>query len=266
MFIRFLSAFILSSALVYGDISIEEYAAMIGNINPVTHRISTLNHNGSAMCFTTELTQAFLDQCRQPGCANVLEVGCAYGIKSSQIVQTGVSLVANDLEPSHLDKMKATFAELAQSDARFSNVQYLPGNITTISQEELGIEKYDAVLCESVIHFFNPEEVRAALAALYRSLRTGGKIYLNAMSCYYLKRLQDKYERNKAEGMEWPGIFESPSTKIHRPFHLFDEEILIRELKRAGFKPVMCKYIPKIFGAKEFQEDNKRLIIAIAEK
>ncbi len=48
------------------------------------------------MCCTTELTDAFLENCRD--CFYVLEVGCAYGIKAYQIVQTGVFLTANDLD------------------------------------------------------------------------------------------------------------------------------------------------------------------------
>lgn len=40
--------------------SLEEYAEIAGNVDPVAYRIPTLNQNGSSMCFSTELTESFL--------------------------------------------------------------------------------------------------------------------------------------------------------------------------------------------------------------
>lgn len=246
-----------------GAVSMEEYAKLVGNVDPAVHRIPTLNSNGAAMCFSTELTDAFLEHCRDPQCKRVLEVGCAYGIKASQIVQTGVSLVANDIEPRHLTMMKDIFDELFRNSPHFKNVDYLSGDIAALSQEELGIEKYDAILCESVLHFMYPQEVRAALASLYASLILGGKIYITVMTGY-TENYRDVFESNKAEGMEWPGIFEDPEG-IYRPYNVFDEDILIRELKRAGFAVLTSKYISKPFLEKKHQND-RYWVIAIAKK
>lgn len=246
------------------SLSLQEYAEMVGNVDPVIHRIRTLNRTGCAMCYSTELTEAFLDNCKSPNCTRVLEVGCAYGIKSSQIVQTGVFLVANDIDPGHLSIMKNTFDALAETDSHFKNIEYLLGDISALGQEEIGIEKYDAILCESVLHFMHPHEVRAALKAMYESLKPGGKIYFTVMS-RYLKKYNEAFESNKEQGLDWPGYF-AEDRGIYGPYNVFDEEVLTRELTLAGFNVLKTKYISKPFLEEEYQNDGRDWVIAIAKK
>ncbi len=252
------------SFLLYGAISLEEYAEKLENIDLVTHRIHTLNQTGSAMCFSTELTEAFLEHCQESLCTSVLEVGCAFGIKASQIVQTGVFLTANDIEPRHLEIMKTTFSELAKNNPFFANVEYLPGDIAAFKQENLGDQKYDAVLCESVLHFLYPEEFRRALGLLFTSLKPGGKIYLTVLSGY-LEDFRAVFEKNKLEGLEWPGLFKN-CFNPRIPYHVFDLDTLVRELEHVGFSIQLCKYIPKSFLEKEYQYDERDWVIAIAKK
>lgn len=246
------------------SISMAKYSEMVGGVDSSIDRIRTLNRAGCAMCYSTELTEAFLDYCKSPNCKRVLEVGCAYGIKSSQIVQTGVFLVANDIESGHLSIIKNTFDSLAETDSDFKNINYLLGDIAALSQEEIGIEEYDAILCESVLHFMHPHEIRAALRAMYESLKPGGKIYFTVMS-RYLKRYSDAFEDSKAQGLEWPGYF-AEDRGIYGPYNVFDEEILNRELTLAGFNVLKSKYISKPLLEEEYQNDGRDWVIAIAEK
>lgn len=263
MFLIFSCLCSFSHLIAFEAVSIEEYAKIVGNINPARHRIPTLNKYGAAMCFSNELTDAFLEHCKDPHSKRVLEVGCAYGIKSSQIVQAGVFLVANDIDPRHLTMMKDIFEELSRNNPHFKNVEYLLGDIAALSQEKVGIEKYDAILCENVLHFLYPHEVRNALASLYGSLIPGGRIYISVTSCY-LDKYRDVFENNKAKGMEWSGIFEDPKG-FRRPFHVFDEDTLNRELKRAGFTILTSKYITNSILDKKYQDVHNR-VIAIAKK
>jgi len=64
----------ISCLIAQATVSLEKYAEMVGNVDPKTRRIHTLNNNGSQMCFSTELTEAFLEHCRDPNCTYVLEV------------------------------------------------------------------------------------------------------------------------------------------------------------------------------------------------
>ena len=254
-----------SCPIAQATISLEEYAQMVGNVDPKTRRIHTLNDNGSAMCFTTELTEAFLEHCRASNCTYVLEVGCAYGIKASQIVQTGVFLVANDIDSRHLKIMKDIFDQLAQTCPDFNNARYIAGNFATLSEEQIGNKKYDAILCESVLHFMSPEELRKTLNIFNKSLNRDGKIYITIASPY-IQPFKETFEINKASGIEWPGIFKDPEGVSPIVYNIIDEDILVRELKDAGFKVSKSKYIQKPSLEKEYQNDGRDWLIAIAEK
>lgn len=249
---------------MHATVSLEEYAERVGPVNPTTRRVQTLNQNGSMMCYTTELTEAFLAHCREPQCMHVLEIGCGFGIKSSQIVQTGVFLTANDIEKGHLEKMQLNFAELSKTDPCFQNVQYLPGNFADLQKHQLGNQKYNAILCESVLHFMLPEEIRKTLQLCHTSLVNGGKIYITNLSPYQIYR--EAFATNQANGMEWPGLFRDPAGISPVIYNILDEEMLIRELKRAGFRTLLSKYIQKPLLEGEFQYDGRDWLIAIAEK
>jgi SAM-dependent methyltransferase len=263
----FISTFCMSVSclMAAATISLEDYAAMVGNVDPKTNRIATLNDNGAQMCFTTEITEAFLEHCLGPNCTYVLEIGCAYGVKASQIVQTGVFLVANDIDPRHLNIMKECFDQLSKTSPDFKNVRYIEGNFATVNQEQIGTRKYDAILCESVLHFMRPEEVRQTLNIFNTSLNKGGKVYITVVS-HYLQPFRETFEANKTNGMEWPGLFEDLEGISPVIYNVVDEEILARELKNAGFKIVTLKYIPKPLLEKEYQHNNRDWLIAIAEK
>jgi|GEM_PF-6197820 len=244
-------------------ISLEQYAAIVGTINPITHRISTLNRNGAAMCYTTELTDAFLEHCRD--CFYVLEVGCAYGIKASQIVQTGVFLTANDLDPRHLDVMKKAFMQLAENYPCFNNVRYVSGNFANMNEEQIGSQKYDAILCESVMHFMTPSEFRNTLKNFYSFLNNKGKVYITVFTPYH-PEYYEVFQINKANGIEWPGIFTDPAGISPIIYNIVDEEILTRELLNAGFNVLKSKYIQKPFLEKKSQYDGRDWLIVIAQK
>ncbi len=255
----------ISSLIAQATVSIEEYAEMIGNVDPKTHRIHTLNDNGSQMCFKTELTEAFLEHCRNLHCTYVLEVGCAYGVKASQIVQTGVFLVANDIDSRHLNIMRQVFSQLSKTDSHFNNVRYIAGNFATLSEEQIGNRKYDAILCESVLHFMSPEELRKTLDLINASLKQGGQVYITVISPY-LQPFRETFKTNKASGAEWPGIFKDPKGISPVVYNIIDEEILERELRNAGLKVITSKYIQKPSLEKEYQHDGRDWLIAIAEK
>lgn len=252
-------------------ISLEEYSKKVGEIDPVTQSIVTLNMNGASFCYATELTEAFFDYCKTPDCTYVLEVGAAFGIKTSQIVQTNTFVVANDIEPRHLEIMKDTFMQLAVKAPCFHNVNYVVGNIIDLGEQELGSRKFDAILCESVLHFMRPEAMRKTLSHFYTHLKEGGRLFLTVCTPF-IQGFCRIYENNKLIDAEWPGFAEDPEALdstllyVHKPFHSMDQETLIRELALAGFSVVSSKYISKSYRHPELQYEGRDWLIAIAEK
>lgn len=259
-FITFAMAF----SSLFATISTEEYCHWIGTINPVRQNIKTLNQKGSAYCFNTELTNAFLEECAQK---HVLEIGCAYGIKSMQIVQKGAYLVANDLSSSHIELMQKAFNHFAEHYPCFNNVNYIRGNLLEMELTQ----QFEAILIESVLHFLSPNEIRAALAKMNELLIDEGKVYIT-VSSPFLKHFAQVYEERKNAGDPWPGFFADPESihpdnaRLHKPYHTFDFETLQRELNLAGFEVVSAKYIDKPHQEQDLAYDGREGLIVIARK
>lgn len=274
MIIQILTCFPFFFASIYSQktISISEYANMVGNMNVEMQRIQTLNKNGANFCYNTELTEAFLEQCRSDEtCNHVLEVGCAFGIKSAQIVQTGVHLVANDIDARHIEIAKNAFSKLAKQNSNFANATFHVGNIAKAKLENLGNKKFDAILAESVLHFMRPEEIRMALHQFNEMLSEQGKLYLTIFSPF-TGGFIEAFLKNKEAKLEWPGFFEDPAIispiliNSAKPYHVFDDETLARELNLAGFKIINMKYIEKQYSEEKFKVDGRDWLIAIAER
>ena len=266
----------LSSGLLSAEnnpfISMEEYSEMVGNLDSSRNKIRTLNHHGSAYCFKTELTESFLDDCsKNSESKHVLEIGCAFGIKSSQIVQTGVFLVANDLDATHLAIMKDTFHLLSKENSCFSRVHYVLGSILDLEASSFGGDLFDAILIESVLHFMNPDEVQLALKKMHSLLKEGGAVYIT-VSSPFLKHLVVAYEQEKNKKSLWPGFFTDPESihpacqRLHKPYHAFDAETLSRELFLAGFEIVEMEYIPIPHQEIDLALDGREGLIVIARK
>lgn len=253
------------------SIEIETYCKMISEIDSERKNIKTLNQRGSAYCFLNKLTQSFLEYCQSNPNARVLEVGCAYGIKSSQIVQTGVYLVANDLEEKHLDIMRQAFAKLSVKNPLFLNVSYIKGDISNIPLTEFGGKKFDAILVESVLHFLTPHDIQATLKRFNDLLVDNGRVYI-LTSSPFLNHLVEKYQSNKRNVEKWPGYFEDPeainskAARLHKPYHCLDEETLRRELTLAGFLVKESQYLPRPHNENDLALDGREGLVIIAEK
>ena len=81
-----------------------------------------------------------------------------------------------------------------------------------------------------------------------------------------IQEFRGTFEVNKANGIEWPGIFEDREGISPVIYNIVDEEILIRELKHAGFKMLKSTYIQKPVFGQERQYSDPDWLIAIAEK
>lgn len=197
----------------FTSISAQEYCTKIGKLDPKRQCIQTMNNTGSAYSIFTELTESFLAYCRTLSQKYVLEIGCAYGIKSSQIIQTGAFLVANDLDEKHIEIMKNAFGFFSEKNPQFSNINFIVGNVLELNLEDYGNKKFDAILIESVLHFMTPEEIRITLRKLHEFLGENGKLFIT-VSSPFLKYFSVPYEENKKAGHAWPGFFADPEKFI----------------------------------------------------
>lgn len=252
-------------------IDMETYSREVGEVNQDRQNITTLNKMGSAYCFTTELTDRFLEYCLENPDSQVLEIGCAYGIKSSQIVQTGVHLVANDIDEDHLKIMQLAFANFSKSNPQFANVDFFQGNIVNLPLECFNGAKFDAILIESVLHFLTPDEIQITLGKLNDLLKDNGRVYI-LTSSPYLKYLYDQYVINIELGQSWPGFFEDPQSisegaaRLRKPYHCLDEQTLGDALVATGFEIMDSKYISRPHHERDLAMDGREGLMMIAKK
>lgn len=105
----------------------------------------------------------------------------------------------------------------------------------------------DGILISRVFHFFAGARIRESLRKIQSWLRPGGKVFIVTDSVYrtIFKELIPQYEKNVADGVEWPGWVDDvrrlvPKGRIDpetQPLamNLTDPALIRRELVLAGF-------------------------------
>ncbi|ALA26714.1 class I SAM-dependent methyltransferase [Piscirickettsia salmonis] len=172
----------------------------------------------------------------------VMEVGAGFGFASEKALNEGAYVICNDLEVSHLDKLK----EKHKTNRRLS---VLPGNILTdIKIEENSL---DAILVSRVLHFFSPKELNQFITKITKWLCNGGRVYA-VVETPYLKNWQKfipEFNARVEEGHEWPGLIETPAeyetsgraASLPKLVHWFDEKTLRKPFEAHGFEILQCE-------------------------
>ncbi|XP_055332711.1 uncharacterized protein LOC129584539 [Paramacrobiotus metropolitanus] len=185
----------------------------------------------------------------------VADVGCAYGFVTKKLLDEGLTVIANDLEKEHLSQL---WNEL--SPEQQSRLKCHPGSVLDV---ELPAGSLDGVVAARLLQFFTTEAVRKSCDLFYSWLAPGGYLCITNTSPY--RGTTDdfiaQYEKNKADGMEWPGITTTDSLDKNRQKRIvvaqtgyrFDPEVLAREARRVGFKVLKCSYYSTPFLPDEFR-------------
>lgn len=178
---------------------------------------ATLNGAGFEMGAESPLLRACVDGAlavaREAGAAPLLlDCGCAYGLNARDALRelsAGSArpprVVAADMEVGHLEAVnKLGLAGVVTAHCK------LPDELPTAEARDAG-----AILVADVLHFLEPAQVDASLAALAQLLAPGGVICATAMSphsgpcapgrCEAGERFTAEYRARKAAKVAWPG-------------------------------------------------------------
>ena len=178
---------------------------------------ATLNGAGFEMGAESPLLRACVDGAlavaREAGAAPLLlDCGCAYGLNARAALRelSAASarpprVVAADMEVGHLEAVnKLGLAGIVTAHCK------LPDELPTAEARDAG-----AILVADVLHFLEPAQVDASLAALAQLLAPGGVICATAMSphsgpcapgrCEAGERFTAEYRARKAAKVAWPG-------------------------------------------------------------
>lgn len=216
--------------------------------------IPTLNKMGYSFCDLSEYGRDFLEYChfvKEP----VLDIAAAYGVATLPALEAGAYVIANDLDPRHLEILKS------KVPSKFlERLNLKPGKFP--QDLDFPEESLSAILASHVFHFLTGEETLEAVHSMYKWLKPGGKAFA-IIGTPYVKMAEDfipLFHQRKQQGEPWPGLIEDLSIYKHKRsadlpklMHYMDDEIVRRIFTEAGF------IIEKLgmFARPDFPEDMR---------
>ncbi len=151
---------------------------MITDENMQSKLIPTLNNMGwMAAAIGDPYTRAFIDYAENASLP-VMEVGAAYGVAATSVLNNGGRIIVNDLEPHHLHVLYEQTPEPLRE-----NLQLLCGSC--IDGIDLEADSVSAILCARVFHFFDSATIATCLARFQHWLEPGGKLFIVADSIFH---------------------------------------------------------------------------------
>ena len=227
--------------------------------------LPTLNVTGSVTKILDPFCEEFTDfaaQCSLP----VADLGVGYGFTTQRALEKGATVIANDLEPKHLEILLKQLSEEYKTRISFK-VGAIPGDIH-FTENSLG-----AVLASRFLHFLSGEMIELTLSNVYKWLAPGGKLFVVTETPYLgnLRSFIPMYESRKKQNDPWPGIIDNfdvyfPEQPTPQFGNLLDPEILERVFKKAGFIVEKTHYISRPYYPEGVRLDGRESVGIIGRK
>ena len=236
---------------------------------PNSYLVKTLNKKGPCSSYIDEYGKQFIQYAAQQK-APVLELGAAYGFVAIEALKAGATLIANDLEPRHLNILYKN----TPNECR-SRLTLLPGEFPNAIN--LPNESIAGCYISHMLGYLALDDLLIGFMKLYQWLKPGALLFILSSSPYraVYKDLIPLYEQRVREHQQWPGYFtdikQLISGKLARyaaanTLHFIDDKVLSRELKRVGFIIKEAKLYPRKDLSKKVTFDGREGVIVIAQK
>ncbi len=228
----------------------------------------TLNKMGYMFDDLTAYGKEFILFSQQSG-GPVLEIAAAYGKATLKVLQSNIKVVANDLDPRHLEVLVSRVP-----DNQKSLLDLSPGRFPT--ETSFQPNHFQAILLANVLHFLNGDEISLGIRKLFAWLKPGGKVYVIAASPYV--RMWSEFipifEKNRSLKMKWPGyledmsIFKSNDRLEQLPgfMHFFHPDELGQAFQEAGFIIEKSEFFSQPTWPHDMQLDGRESVGIIAKK
>jgi SAM-dependent methyltransferase len=232
--------------------------------------IPTLDRQGWIWLYRDEITKAYIDYAADTK-GLMLEIGAGYGDIVLEVLEKGARVIADEISEGQLEIIQRRAAERGLSVLEFVKAEF-PGEL------DLPGDTIDGILTSRVFHFFTGERIRESLRKIHDWLTPGGKVFIVTDSVYrtIFKELIPVYEKNVADGVEWPGWTEDvrrfvPQGRLDpetQPLamNFLDPRIVRRELTIAGFETEVSSFF-KYPAEPDFARlDGREIVGAIGVK
>lgn len=226
--------------------------------------IMTLNGMGPCTTYIDEYSQEFIQYAAKQT-APALELGAAYGFVTIEALKAGATVIANDLEPKHLDIL----FEQTPMECR-NRLTLLPAHFP----QEVNLADHSIGGCyvAHMLGYLSPEMLQTGIEKLFHCLESNAKLFIITSTPYkgLFRNIIMPYEQRVKENHPWPGYFTNLKKIIspHVPdaLHFFDEHILTRELERGGFVIEKIEEYARLDLPQRALWDGREGIVAIARK
>lgn len=211
--------------------------------NQVRDEIPTLNRFGYMKSKLEFFGESFISLAKASNKPS-LEIGCAYGWLTHQVLKTNSKIVASDISREHL--------EILLKDApqdKLDNLYIYKGSFP----EEVSFdnESFDVVMASRIIHFLKGEDVKKGLDKIYNWLAPNGALICTNCSIYHSsvkKKMNKIFEERIKNKEEWAGMTKQDSfDSVHDDYahtflNCFYKEQLEKLLPEHGFKIEEIRY------------------------
>jgi SAM-dependent methyltransferase len=208
-----------------------------GMDQPTRHRrIPTHNQTGWASNQLNEVSELFVRYCRQAD-RPVLDIGAAFGVASLAALAAGATVIANDLEPSHL----AAIAHAATPE-QSRRLVLIPARFPRHLKFAAGC--LAAIHASNVLHFLTAPQMEQGFDSIAHWLAPGGKLFVQASTPFQqpFRDFVPVFQARRRAGQPWPGWMEDTAEfsahrklgQIPKSLHLLDDVTLRRAAEAAG--------------------------------
>lgn len=229
--------------------------------------VPTLNQMGYMSESLNYFTHAFVEFCEQAG-QPVLDVGTAFGFTTIKALEKGAQVIANDVDPNHLEKLMDNLSE-EQKNRLILKPGYFPHDL------DFPPNSLSGILVSRILHFLSGHEIEIALKKMLTWLEPNGKIFIVAETPYkqLFERFIPYYEKQKKNGLKWPGEVENIHQYMNKRIdtlpkfmNLLEEEILKNAVLESGFLILESRSFSKSNLPEDAQMDGRESAGIIATK